>query len=315
MTSLSQKKPVESSLTKDQATKRPMSNKMRETIVGYLFLLPALIFFAIFVLFPIIQGIYISFYDYTMSTFNFIGFDHYVNLMQDSVFTKSLWNTVLLVIGTVPFIIIFSLFVSNAIFERSAFTRSFFRGVFYLPVVTGIVSVTVVWQWIFHPLHGILNYILQGIGLIEAPISWLGDSRFALISVMVVLLTTSVGQPIILYVASLGNIPKDYSEAAQIDGANNWQIFKHIKWPLLMPTTLYIVVISTINSFQCFSLIQLLTAGGPNYSTSTVMYLVYERSFVLNKYGYAAAMGVILAIVIGLFSWIQYKFFGKDVEY
>ena len=116
MTSLSQKKPVESSLTKDQATKRPMSNKMRETIVGYLFLLPALIFFAIFVLFPIIQGIYISFYDYTMSTFNFIGFDHYVNLMQDSVFTKSLWNTVLLVIGTVPFIIIFSLFVSNAIF-------------------------------------------------------------------------------------------------------------------------------------------------------------------------------------------------------
>lgn len=101
----------------------------------------------------------------------------------------------------------------------------------------------------------------------------------------------------------------------QIDGANNWQIFRHIKWPLLMSTTLYIVVISTINSFQCFSLIQLLTAGGPNYSTSTVMYLVYERSFVLNKYGYASAMGVILAIVIGMFSIIQYKFFGKDVEY
>lgn len=314
MTTLSQKKPA-STLAQNQTGKHPMSNKMRETIVGYLFLLPALIFFAIFVLFPIIQGIYISFYDYTMSTFNFIGFDNYINLMQDSVFTKSLWNTVLLVIGTVPFIIIFSLFVSNAIFERSAFTRSFFRGVFYLPVVTGIVSVTVVWQWIFHPLHGILNYILQAIGFIDAPISWLGDSRFALISVMMVLLTTSVGQPIILYVASLGNIPKDYSEAAQIDGANNWQIFKHIKWPLLMPTTLYIVVISTINFFQCFSLIQLLTAGGPNYSTSTVMYLVYERSFVLNKYGYAAAMGVILAIVIGLFSWIQYKFFGKDVEY
>ena len=314
MASISQK-PLMPSVSQTKNQKRTLSPKMRETIVGYLFLLPALIFFGIFVLFPIIQGIYISFYDYTMSTFNFIGLQNYIDLMSDQVFTKSLWNTVLLVIGTVPFIIVFSIFVSNAIYERSAFTRSFFKGVFYLPVVTGIVSVTVVWQWIFHPLHGILNYLLQNMGVLDSPISWLGDARFALISVMVVLLTTSVGQPIILYVASLGNIPKDYSEAAQIDGANNWQIFRHIKWPLLMPTTLYIVVISTINSFQCFSLIQLLTAGGPNYSTSTVMYLVYERSFVLNKYGYASAMGVILAIVIGVFSIIQYKFFGKDVEY
>ncbi|MGL4338028.1 MAG: carbohydrate ABC transporter permease [Turicibacter sp.] len=289
--------------------------KIRESIIGYLFLLPALIFFGIFVLFPMIQGIYISFYDYTMSKFEFIGLQNYFNLFTDKVFMKSLWNTLLIVIGTVPVIVVFCVYVSNAIYERSAFTRSFFRGVFYLPVVTGIVSVTVVWQWIFHPLHGILNYLLQSMNLVNAPISFLGDSRFALISVMVVLLTTSVGQPIILYVASLGNIPKDYKEAAQIDGANNWQIFKHIKWPLLMPTTLYIVVISTINSFQCFSLIQLLTAGGPNYSTSTIMYLVYERSFVLNKYGYSAAMGVLLAVVIALFSLVQYKFFGKDVEY
>ncbi len=295
--------------------KRKISAKMKETIVGYLFLLPALIFFVIFVLAPIVQGFYISFFDYTMSSFDFIGIQNYINLFKDDVFMKSLVNTIVLVIGTVPVIVIFSVYVSNAIYERNAWVRSFFRGVFYLPVVTGIVSVTVVWQWIFHPLHGILNYLLIGLGLIDTPIAYLGDIRYALISVMVVLLTTSIGQPIILYVASLGNIPKDYKEAAQIDGANGWQIFRHIKWPLLMPTTLYIVVISTINSFQCFSLIQLLTAGGPNYSTSTIMYLVYERSFVLNKYGYSAAMGIILAIVIGLFSLVQYKFFGKDVEY
>ena len=295
--------------------KRRLSHKMKETIAGYLFLLPALIFFVAFVLVPIVQGLYISFFDYTMSTFDFIWLDNYVNLFKDEVFIKSLINTVILVVGTVPIIVIFSVYVSNAIYEKHAFVRSFFRGVFYLPVVTGIVSVTVVWQWIFHPLHGILNYLLMGLGITDAPIAFLGDMRYALISIIVVLLTTSIGQPIILYVASLGNIPKDYEEAAAIDGANRWQIFKHIKWPLLMPTTLYIVVISTINSFQCFSLIQLLTAGGPNYSTSTIMYLVYERSFVLNKYGYSAAMGIILALVIGLFSLIQYRFFGKDVEY
>ena len=118
-----------------------------------------------------------------------------------------------------------------------------------------------------------------------------------------------------MYVASLGNIPTSYLEAAQIDGATSWQMFRKITWPLLMPTTLYIVIISTINSFQTFAIIQLLTSGGPAYSTSTIMYLVYERAFTLNKYGLASAMGVILAIVIMIISIVQYKFFGEEVDY
>ncbi|MEG0687747.1 MAG: sugar ABC transporter permease, partial [Hungatella sp.] len=146
-------------------------------------------------------------------------------------------------------------------------------------------------------------------------IMWTGDKNYALWAILLILLTTSVGQPIILYIASLGNVPKDYIEAAEVDGANKLQVFWKIKWPTLLPTTLYIVVITTINSFQCFSLIQLLTSGGPNYRTTTIMYYLYEKAFKLSEYGYANAMGVILAMIIGAISFAQFKALGNDVEY
>lgn len=289
-----------------------MSLRKRENIIGYMFVLPALIFFIIFVVVPIGTGIVTSFFDYTDKKFVFNGLENYIKLFQDEFFLKSLKNTVLLVVGVVPLIVIFSLFVSIVIYQKGAFVRSAMRGIFYLPVVTGTVSVTVVWKWIFDPISGVLNYALMNAGAIEKEIIWLGDKRFAIWAIILVLFTTSVGQPIILYIAALGNLDQSHIEAAEIDGANSWQVFRHIKWPGIMPTTLYVVVITTINSFQCFSLVQLLTSGGPNYNTSTIMYLVYETAFKQYKFGYANAMGVILAIVICLFSWVQFKCFGKD---
>lgn len=289
--------------------------RIRETFVSYLFLLPALVFFAVFVIYPILRGLYTSFFNYTMKKFEFVGFENYVNLVQDEHFVKSIKNTIFLVVGVVPLIVLFSLFVSLVIYEKNAVVRSMFRGIFYLPVVTGTVAVVVVWKWIFDPLNGILNYVLTQAGLIEQNIQWLGDKRYAMWAIIIVLLTTSVGQPIILYVAALGNLDQSQIEAARMDGAKEWQVFRYIKWPGIMPTTLYVVVITTINSFQCFSLIQLLTSGGPNYNTSTVMYLLYETAFKQYKFGYANAMGVILAIIIGVISIAQFKFFGNDVEY
>ncbi len=289
--------------------------KMRENIVSYLFLLPALFFFLSFVLFPIIQGFYTSFFNYTLKEFTFIGLENYKKLISDEVFLKSLKNTVEIVVIAVPIVVILSLAISLLINKLESFGRSFFRAVFYLPVVTGSVAVTVVWRWIYDPYAGILNYLLKAMGFIEKDIMWLGDSRFALGCIIVILLTTSVGQPIVLYVASLGNIPKTFTEAAKVDGANRYHVFTKIQWPLLMPTTLYIVVITTINSFQIFALIQLLTSGGPNYATTTVMYLVYEKAFKLGQFGYAASMGVVLAVLIGLFSSLQFKAFGKEVNY
>lgn len=286
---------------------------VRDWLMSYLFLLPALGFFLVFVAYPMLRGIYISFFDYTLRNFEFVGLDNYVTLMQSEVFLKSLRNTVLLVVIAVPIVIVFSIFVAVNIYKKKELARSFYRGVFYLPAVSSVVSITVVWGWIYHPNYGILNYLTGIFG--AEPRQWLGDPKTALLAIIAVLITTSVGQPIILYVASLGNIPTSYIEAAQIDRATPWQIFLKIIWPMLMPTNLYIIVITTINTFQCFALIQLLTSGGPFYSTSTVMYGVYEQAFMLGNFGIASAMGIILAIVIGIISTIQFKYLGSDVEY
>ncbi len=285
----------------------------KEWIAAYIFLLPAAIFFIGFVIIPMIGGIVMSFFDYNPKSATFIGIENYINIFKDEIFRKSLWNTLVLVIGNVPIVVVFSLFVSMTIFKKSAKIRSFFRGVFYLPAIASVVSITVVWGWIFHPNYGILNYVLGWFGI--DPQVWLGNPSIAKWAILMVLVTLSVGQPIVLYMASLGNIPKDYLEAAEIDGANSSQVFKNITWPLLKPTTLYIVIITTINSFQCFSLIQLLTAGGPNYATTTIMYQVYERSFTLGQYGLASSMGVVLAVIVMSISIIQYKYLGSDVEY
>ena len=285
----------------------------KEWIAAYIFLLPAAIFFIGFVIIPMIGGIVMSFFDYNPKSATFIGIENYINIFKDEIFRKSLWNTLVLVIGNVPIVVVFSLFVSMTIFKKSAKIRSFFRGVFYLPAIASVVSITVVWGWIFHPNYGILNYVLGWFGI--DPQVWLGNPSIAKWAILMVLVTLSVGQPIVLYMASLGNIPKDYLEAAEIDGANSSQVFKNITWPLLKPTTLYIVIITTINSFQCFSLIQLLTAGGPNYATTTIMYQVYERSFTLGQYVLASSMGVVLAVIVMSISIIQYKYLGSDVEY
>ena len=288
---------------------------MRETIVSYCFLAPVLIFFVVFVLVPMIMGFVTSFFNYTMIDFTFVGIDNYVRMFNDEVFRKSLVNTLIIVIGSVPVVVLFSLFVASQTYERSMFTRSFFRCVFFLPVVTGSVAVTVVWKWIYDPLSGILNYILKAGNVIDQNISWLGDSRYALWAIIIILLTTSIGQPIILYIAALGNVDKSLVEAARVDGATEFNVFWKIKWSSLLPTTLYIVVITTINSFQCFALIQLLTSGGPNYSTSTIMYYLYEKAFKLSEYGYANTMGVFLAVLIALISFAQFKILGDNVEY
>ena len=173
-------------------------------------------------------------------------------------------------------------------------------------MVTGTVAVAVVWKWMFNKYTGLFNYVLG------TDIGWLGDERFAIWCIILILFTTSIGQPIVLYVAALGNVDTSMIEAAQVDGATEMQVFWKIKWPQIMPTTLYILVITTINSFQCFALIQMLTSGGPNNSTQTIMYYIYYQAIKLGEYGYGMAMGIILAIIISLFSAIQFKVAGKS---
>ena len=282
----------------------------RETCSAYLFLLPSLVFFLGFVIFPMILCVYTSFFDATMGknvADKFIGLQNYVELFSDSIFQKALKNTLIIVLVSVPAVAIFSLWVSSLIYKMKGAVLSAFRCIFYLPVVTGSVAVTVVWKWMFHNYYGLFNYVGTHTGLIEKNINWLGDARFALPCIILILFTTSVGQPIVLYVSALGNVDDSLVEAAKVDGATDLQLFWKIKWPQIMPTTLYILVITTINSFQCFALIQLLTSGGPNHSTDTVMYYIYYTAFKLYRYGYGNAMGVILAVIIALLSALQFQ--------
>ena len=283
---------------------------MRETRAGYLFIAPFLIFFIGFVLIPMGLCLYMSFFDSTMDANRpdiFVGLANYKNLFVDPIFLGALKNTLLIVVVSVPVVCIFSLWVSSVIYDLPMVATSAFRCIFYLPVVTGSVAVTVVWKWIFNNYYGLFNYAGKSLGFIEQNINWLGDEKYALACIIIILLTTSVGQPIVLYVSALGNVDRSLIEAASVDGATRTQVFWKIKWPQIMPTTLYILVITTINSFQCFALIQLLTSGGPNHSTDTIMYYIYYACFKLFQYGYANAMGVVLAIIIAIISAIQFK--------
>ena len=284
----------------------------RENIAGYLFLLPSLIFFLGFVVFPMIICIITSLTNANMhgSMFgDFIGLGNFMKLFSDKTFLDALKNTFVIVIVSVPTVCAFSLWVSSAIYKLSGPVLSAFRCIFYLPVVTGSVAVTVVWKWMFDNYTGIFNHVLKGAGLISKNVNWLGDTKTALWCIILILFTTSVGQPIVLYVSALGNVDQTLIEAAEVDGATSFQVFWKVKWAQMMPTTLYILVITTINSFQCFALIQLLTKGGSN--TNTVMYHIYYTAFKLTEqaghFGYANAMGVVLAIFIGLLSALQFK--------
>ena len=274
-----------------------------------------MLFFIGFVIIPMGMGLFTSFFNYTMRSFEFIGLKNYSELFKDPKFIQSFRNTFFLVIVSVPTVTVFSIWVSSLIYDKSAWMTSTFRGIFYLPVVTGTVAVVVVWKWIFDKYAGILNYVLVNMGAIEKNIDWLGNKNTAIWCILAILFTTSIGQPIVLYISALANIDSSILEAAEVDGAGKFRVFWQVKWPSIMPTTLYVIVITTINSFQCFALIQLLTSGGPVYSTSTIMYYLYDNAFSLFRYGYANAMGIILALIIGFFSFLQFKFIKSDVDY
>ena len=291
-----------------QTTQTSRTLARRETLSAYLFLLPSLFFFISFVVVPMFICVFYSFTEYGLGGVKgFAGLDNYIKLFKDPVFHRGFLNTLLIVVGAVPTVTAFSLWVASASDKMHAVTRSFFRCVFYLPVVTGSVAITVVWKWILHPYNGILNQVAGTTGF-----DWLGTQSTAIWFIILILFTTSIGQPIVLYVAALGNVDNSLVEAAEVDGGTKLQVFWKIKWPQMMPTTLYILVITTINSFQCFALIQLLTKGGPLNSTMTIMYQVYDTAYRLNDLGYANAIGVVLALIIAIFSALQFKIAKTD---
>lgn len=287
---------------------------IRRHLTGYAFVLPSLAFFILFTFYPAVQAVIMSFYEYIGSARVWTGLDNYRTIFADPKFVKALANTFLYVLYIVPITIAFSLWVGWFIYGMKERWTGFFRGVFYLPTITSAVAISLVWGWIFSASgESLANQLLKAFG--GSPQIWFMDERMSLGLIVFVILTVSVGQPIILYTAAMGGIPGDYYEAATVDGANRLQQFLRITLPLLMPTTLYCAVITTINAFQTFIFIHLLTSGGPDYSSTSIIYQLYEEAFKYNRFGTASGMGVVLFLLVSVVAFFQFKTMTSKVEY
>ncbi|MFP6767628.1 MAG: sugar ABC transporter permease, partial [Planctomycetaceae bacterium] len=245
--------------------------KSPQRISSWLFLLPAGIPFAAFVVWPLVHGVALSFFDVQLRGTEFIGWENYRRLLDDETFWSAVKNTCKFVLLVVPIVWGLSLGISALVYPMGRFARAFFRFAFYVPVVAGGVCLAMVWMWIFNGQYGLLNYLTGELLGVEA--DWLGRTDTALPSLAAVVVTWSLGQPIIIFLAALGGIPPELHEAARIDGAGAIRRFWHVTLPLLRPASLFVLVTQTIGVFQVFVVILLLTVnGGPANATRTVVY-------------------------------------------
>ena len=297
-----------------RATVGAFLGKLYQARWAYFFIAPAYLFFAIFVLYPLLQGLFLSFFKADLSaTRTFVGLDNFVRLARDQAFLRAIRNTFLFVLGIVPLAMLISISVAVLIYPLSKHAQTFFRMAFYLPGVASGVILSLVWLWIYQPTYGLLNYFTGLLGF--APIAWLGSTQWALPALALVVLSWILGQPIILFLAALGAIPPELTDAAMIDGAGPLTRLWRITLPLMRPTILFVLLTQTIGVMQIVVVVILMTRGGPANATQTIVYRIYETAFDFYEFGYASAMGVVLLVIIAAVAAIQFKLLGQEVEY
>lgn len=273
--------------------------------IGYLFILPQFLFFAIFTIYPVFEGFRISLYKTTAVQETFVGFNNYIELFQDTVFLRSVFNTLFLVVVVTGCMLLFGMLISVAIFDKNERYISIIRSCYYLPVIVSTVVMSMVWKFLLNPANGLINYLLKKTG--SAITNPLGNPDVVLWIIAFVTIIASLGQAIIMYVASMSGISGDVLEAAKVDGATKFQQMVHIIIPLTKATTLYLSVTSVISMLKLFVIIQLLTDGGPNNSSMTMMYYLYRNAFVYDKKNIAAAVGVLMFVLAVLMAIPQFK--------
>lgn len=279
----------------------------------YIFILPSVTAYILFLFYPLICTFAYSFHRYTLKTFRYIGIENYVELLNEPIFLKAISNTLFFVAGSTPTILLISILVAAFIFKMNSKLRSLFMGMFYLPNITSIVTLTLVWKWIYDFRYGILNYIRSIFGYEN--INWLSNKYTVLPALLAFLIYLCLGMPIILLTAAMAAIPKTYYDAAKIDGATEWQVLWKVTVPLIRPTVLYLMIILVVGSFQTFIIIVLMTGGGPYYRSTTLAYQIANEAFQFNHFGVASTMGIILLFVVSTLTLIQYKFLSKDIQY
>jgi multiple sugar transport system permease protein len=285
----------------------------RQRYAAYLFVLPSLLFLALFVVYPIVTALYFSFTRYTLlEPPVWIGVSHYADLLADPRFLKAVGNTFLFALMTVPVGTALALLLALVI-DRPLRGITFFRTTYYLPVVTSFVAVSFIWLWIYEPQFGVLNDLFEMLGLPR--LHWLRDPSTALLSIAILSVWKNVGYNMVIYLAGLQGIPEQLYEAARVDGANAWQRFWKITLPLLSPTTFFVFVVYFIGALQMFVQAWILTQGGPLDSTLTVVYLIYSNGFEYLKMGYAAAMSMILFLIIAAVTFVNTRIIRYDAYY
>jgi len=287
---------------------RVLVQDIRKGWSGYLFIAPGYIAFLAFMLVPLLFAIALSFYkvSFDIKAREFIGLGQYIQLTRDPIFKKALINTITYTVVIVPATMLISLVIALLIDPLGSKAQSFFRGAFYIPGVAGGVVLSVVFLWIFNPTYGLINYALGLIGV--DPVMWLASAPFSFYAVCVVVLTFTIGQPIILFQAGLAGISQDILDAATVDGTNSLQKTIHIRIPLLRPVLLFVLATQTIQVFQLWEVIYMLTSGGPYNTSTSLVFLIFQRAFIGSNYGIASAMGVVLMAIIMIFTIIQLKF-------
>lgn len=290
--------------------KKRKRHPLNNPLTGFAFILPQFLFFAVFTLYPIVEGVRISLYRTTPKGDTFVGLSNYIQLFSDDVFLLSIRNTLFLVVVVVGAMLVLGFLISAAIFDKNPRYVAVIRSCYYLPVIVSSVVMGMVWNFLLNPASGLFNYILQSVGVpITNP---LGNKTAAIWVIAFVTVVATLGQAIIMYVAAMISIPGDIFEAAQVDGANKARRIWYILLPLTKPTTLYLAVINTISVLKLFVIVQLLTDGGPNNASMTMMYYLYRNAFVFDKMNIAAAIGVIMFLIAFVMAIPQFRAFSKQ---
>lgn len=282
-----------------------------EMVTGYVAVLPTVVFFLVFIVFPIPYSVWLSFlnWDGMSPEPRFIGLRNFERLLGAEKFWNSLAVTGYYVVGLVPLRMASALFLALLLNQKIR-GLTFYRTLYFTPVVTSMVAVSMVFLWIFDPTWGVANWVLNSLGLPSS--QWLASPVMAMPSLILMSVWKGVGYEMVIYLAGLQGIPEVYYEAAKIDGAGRWAQLRYITWPLLAPTTFFIMVTAIIGASQVFDQIFVMTQGGPLQTTAVIVYYLYEEAFRFFHMGYAAAIAWVLFLIILVLTLLQWKFLRQD---
>ncbi|WP_320061342.1 MULTISPECIES: sugar ABC transporter permease [Bacillaceae] len=306
------KKELETNKRNPNNRNKPNKSKLyrKESRAAFLFILAPLLGYLLFTLYPLLYSIYASFTNWNgLGLMQVVGLDNYISLLSDEYFHKALFNTVFMMLG-IPIGLILSLLLAMGL-NRGIPGTTTFRVIYYIPVVSSLAAISVLWQWAYNGDYGLVNQFLGLFG-IDGP-NWLQNTATVKPALIIMTVWKGLGYSMLLYLAALQSVPKVYYEAAQLDGANSFQRFRHVTWPMVKPVTFFLVITSIIGGAQMFTEINIMTpTGGPEYSSATVVFYIWQKAFNNLQMGYASAMSVVLGILIFIVTLIQFKINDKS---